>query len=341
MEEKIKNINKNQHKVITDSQDNYIQPFYRSYKLQFYNKHFPVLTSLFATHTDSSPSSSSSSPIKKKHSKLKKNLTNIFHGEDYLSSIIEKILEKERAKSSFKHHKKKYPKRVNINLFEDSVNNIDNNKLNIDSCRIKSKITYNIKKQYDDLSDKKTSYLKEERDEYKAKCNKYEKMIKEKDDSLNIINNELRNLDLKSKEEISFLKLQLNSKIEELNSRVSIYEEQISALALYKNENEVLKEKNDLYRDEMIKMQSHYKAEKAEYVIQIKTLTEKLKIYDNMENELDNVIDQASGDAKNGNKEIGDIIKDISISKKRRINQCLTLASKVKMLSVENENLKK
>jgi nitrogen fixation-related uncharacterized protein len=39
---------------------------------------------------------------------------------------------------------------------------------------------YNHKKQYDDLSEKKTSYLKEERDEYKNKCNKYEKMIKEK-----------------------------------------------------------------------------------------------------------------------------------------------------------------
>ena len=196
---------------------------------------------------------------------------------------------------------------------------------------------YNIKKQYDDFFEKKTSYLKEERDEYRGKCNKYEQMIKEKDESLSIAQNELRNLNSKTTEQISYLKLQLNSKIEELNSRISINEEQKSALALLKNDNEALKEKNDLLRSEMIKNQSEYKAEIAEYNIQLSGLSEKLKIYDNMENELDNAINQAG---ESGDQEIINIIKEMPTSNKRRINQCLNLANKVRMLSVENEKLK-
>ena len=240
-------------------------------------------------------------------------------------------------------------RRINQNYIEkltDKNLNIDNtykDKLNKDLNDMKNKYEeyiYNLKKQYDDLSEKKTSYLKEERDEYKAKCNKYEKMLKEKDESLNMVNNELRNLNLKSTEQIAFLKLQLNTKTEELNSRISIYEEQISALALYKNENDSLKEKNDLLRNEMIKKQSDYKAEIAEYKIQINSLNEKLKIYDNMENELDNVINQAPGEGAGDDKEIVDIIRDMPTSNKRRINQCLTLANKVKSLSIENEKLK-
>ena len=61
----------------------------------------------------------------------------------------------------------------------------------------------------------------------------------------------------------------------------------------------------------MIKIQSDYKAEIAEYKIQINALTEKLKIYDNMENELDNVINQAPGDGEGGDQEIVEIIKDM------------------------------
>ena len=54
---------------------------------------------------------------------------------------------------------------------------------------------------------KKTAYLKEERDDYKMKCNKYEKILKEKEETLNILHNQLHNLNLKTNEQISYLKL--------------------------------------------------------------------------------------------------------------------------------------
>ena len=198
---------------------------------------------------------------------------------------------------------------------------------------------YNIKKHYDEINEKKTSYLKEERDEYKAKCNKYEKMFKEKDESYNLIQDELRNVNSKSEQEIISLKLQLNTKTEELNSVRAIYEEQISSLTFYKNENEALKEKNDFLRSEIIKMQADHKGEIAEYKIKLNVLEEKLKNYDNMENELDNVINQAPQE-EDGDQDIVNVLRGVPTSNKRRIDQCLNLANKVKMLNVENAKLK-
>jgi chromosome segregation ATPase len=123
-------------------------------------------------------------------------------------------------------------------------------------------------------------------------------------------------------------------------SRITINEEQKAALAMLKNDNDALKDKNDLLRSEMIKIQSEYKAEIAEYKIQLSGLTEKLKIYDNMENELDNAINQAPVEGEPGDQEIINIIREMPTSNKRRIDQCLNLANKVRMLSVENEKLK-
>ena len=226
-------------------------------------------------------------------------------------------------------------KNINLdNTYKDKVNK----ELNEMKNRYESDI-YNIKKHYDEINEKKTSYLKEERDEYKAKCNKYEKMLKEKDESYNLIQDELRNVNSKSEQEIISLKLQLNTKIEELNSVRAIYEEQISSLTFYKNENEALKEKNDFLRSEIIKMQADHKGETAEYKMKLNVLEEKLKNYDNMENQLDNVINQAPQE-EDGDQDIVNVLRGVPTSNKRRIDQCLNLANKVKMLNVENAKLK-
>ena len=132
----------------------------------------------------------------------------------------------------------------------------------------------------------------------------------------------------------------MNKKIEEFNSLKLIYDDKLSGLKIIKNDNEALKEKNDLLRNEMIKNQSDYKAELAEYKAQISVLSEKLKSYDRMEDQLDNVINGSPDVGENDNQEIMHVIKDIPTSNKRRINQCLNLANKVKELSVENEKLR-
>jgi chromosome segregation ATPase len=269
---------------------------------------------------------------------LKKNLA---VSENKIKDLNEKVSELENDIRDMRKINQNYIEKLtdkNLNLdntYKDKVNK----ELNDMRSKYESDIS-NLKRQYDDFFEKKTSYLKEEIDEYRGKCNKYEQMIKEKDESLSIAQNELRNINSKTMEQISYLKLQLNSKTEELNSRITINEEQKAALAMLKNDNDALKDKNDLLRSEMIKIQSEYKAEIAEYKIQLSGLTEKLKIYDNMENELDNAINQAPVEGEPGDQEIINIIREMPTSNKRRIDQCLNLANKVRMLSVENEKLK-
>lgn len=162
--------------------------------------------------------------------------------------------------------------------------------------------------------------------------------MKEKEESLNIIQNDLRDLISKSNAEISHLKLQLNIKTEELNSKTAIYEEQISSLNFFKNDNEALKEKNDLLKSELIKLDAENKTKLAQCTIELRSVKEKLKLYEDAENKLDNLINLAPGE--NGENELVQIIKDTPSTNGRRINQNLTLATKVKMLSEENEKLR-
>ena len=104
-----------------------------------------------------------------------------------------------------------------------------------------------------------------------------------------------------------------------------------------KKENEALKEKNDLLRSEVIKLDAENKTKLSQYIIELRTAKEKLKLYEDAENKLDNLINLAPGD---GDNELVEIIKDTPSSNKRRINQNLTLATKVKMLNDENEKLR-
>ena len=274
--------------------------------------------------------------LKQNNENLKKNL---IESETKIKNQEEKISELENDLRDMNKRNQNYIEKLtdkNLSLdntYKDKITK----ELNEMRNRYESDI-FMLKKLYDDLSEKKTSYLKEERDEYRSKYNQCESMLKEKDESLNITQNQLRDLITKTNAEISHLKLQLNIKTEELNSKSAIYEEQISSLNFLKNDNEALKEKNDLLRREMIKLDADNKTKIAQYSIELTSLKEKIKLYEDAENKLDNLINLAPGE--NDENKLVEIIKDTPSSNKRRINQNLTLATKVKMLSEENEKLR-
>lgn len=228
-------------------------------------------------------------------------------------------------------------KTINLDMtYKDKVNS------ELSNMKIKyEKDIETLRKHYDDITDKKTGYLTEERDDYKAKATRYEKTIKEKKESIEFISNELRSLNKKTDEELSYLKLQVNVKTEELTRLKNLSEENYACLSLLKNENDLLKEKNDILRSELIKKESDYRTDYSEMKAQISILKEKLSSYDQMENELDKVICDSTVFANDdkSNDVIG-IIKDIPTSAKRRISQCLVLANKIKLMTIEIEQLK-
>ena len=274
--------------------------------------------------------------LKQNNENLKKNL---IENDIKIKSQEEKIAELENDLRDMNKRNQNYIDKLtekNLSLDNTYIEKVTK-ELNEMRNRYENDI-FMLKKQYDDLSEKKTSYLKEERDEYRSKYTKAESLLKEKEESLNIIQNDLRDLISKSNAEISHLKLQLNIKTEELNSKTAIYEEQISSLNFFKNDNEALKEKNDLLKSELIKLDAENKTKLAQCTIELRSVKEKLKLYEDAENKLDNLINLAPGE--NGENELVQIIKDTPSTNGRRINQNLTLATKVKMLSEENEKLR-
>ena len=98
----------------------------------------------------------------------------------------------------------------------------------------------------------------------------------------------------KTDEEISYLKIQLKIKSEELNRITNIYEENNHLMKMLKVENESLKEKIDVLRTDLITKESNFKEEACEYRSQINSMKEKILNYEHIENELDKVIVESS-----------------------------------------------
>ena len=107
----------------------------KSFNKKMSKKNFPVLNSLITINNSVEFSSTEKKP---KKTILKKNLTDIFRREDYLISIIYKILEKEKIEKQQQTKGTKKPEKVIINLFDDPSKEIYKNNLNINSCVIKS-----------------------------------------------------------------------------------------------------------------------------------------------------------------------------------------------------------
>lgn len=197
----------------------------------------------------------------------------------------------------------------------------------------------NLKKLFEDLAEKRCLYLNEEKEEYKLKVTKLEKCLKDKDESIDFINSELRSITKKYDEETAFLRIQLKIKTEELERLSNLYEENNNLLKVHKLENESLKDKIDLLRSEIIRKEADFKTESSELKSQMAMLKEKVTSYEVIEDELDKVIVDSAALMQEEN-EVMNIIKDIPTSSKRRISQCLVLANKLKLSIIEIEKLK-
>lgn len=197
----------------------------------------------------------------------------------------------------------KQMKKTNNDYIEKLTNkncNIDNvydQKLKNELFDMKKKYSddmENLKKLYDEISEKRCIYLQDERDDYKQKNIKLEKIVKDKEEAMEFINNEIRNLNKKTDEEISYLKIQLKIKSEELNRVSNIYEENLNLMKMLKAENESLKEKIDILRTDLIQKEANFKEEGSEYRSQINSMKEKILNYEHIESELDKVIVESS-----------------------------------------------
>ena len=96
----------------------------------------------------------------------------------------------------------------------------------------------NLKRLFEELSEKRCAYLAEEKEEYKHKCIKYEKVIKDKEETIEFLNTEIRNFTKRTDEELSYLRIQLKIKSEDLERISNLYEENANIIKIFKVENE-------------------------------------------------------------------------------------------------------
>lgn len=199
----------------------------------------------------------------------------------------------------------------------------------------------NLKKLFEELADKRCTYLTEEKEDLKSKNIKLERTVKDKEEAIDFLNTEMRSFSKRTDEELSFLRVQLKIKTEELDRVMNLYEENLNMIKILKNENESLKDKNDVIRSELIKKEADFRSEISECKAQLTMHKERIANYEQIENELDKVIvDSAVLADDDKSNDVINIIKDIPTSSKRRISQCLVLANKLKIMTIELEKLK-
>ena len=149
----------NRYKIIDKSSNvkNFNNINYRTFQTKFYENYFPLFNSLRIIGKEDEFIF---------HNKLRKNLTDIFRRRDYLSSIIKKILEKEKGVNQYNNINElaKKPPIITINYIDNKSPNINDlkkeNMLNIKSCIVKINEKIKYQSNY-------SNYLKEFKNNFK------------------------------------------------------------------------------------------------------------------------------------------------------------------------------
>jgi hypothetical protein len=143
-----------------------------------------------------------------------------------------------------------------------------------------NKVLDNLKRLYEDLLDKRCKYLQEERNDYKHKVIKIERSLKDKEEAVEFLSNELRILRSKTEEEISYRKIQLKIKSEELDRIQTLHEENINIIKIFKNENDGFRDKTDLLKTELISKEAEHKEKLSEYKAELNIFRKRIANYD-------------------------------------------------------------
>ena len=238
-----------------------------------------------------------------------------------------KSLEEEKAKSEKEN--KEYIKELTEQTV--SMDDVYKSKLKEELSQIKLKYENDIqllKANYDEISNKKILSLQEQIEEYKSSLSKYDSLLKEKDNTISMLHKEINDLQSKSNEDLSSMTIKLNQKIEEYNAKEEQIDKIIALNSILKTENDSLEEKNKLINEAIIKKENELRNEINNLHAEIAILKEKNSLYESNEKQLSKILtDTLSGYYYNSANDT-------------KLNQCIQIANRVKVLTVDNERLR-
>ena len=228
-----------------------------------------------------------------------------------------------------------------LNLNYSKLNNnsfLANNKLSeeINEMKIKyEKDISKIKKDYNKILEDKTNDFIIEINEYKNKIEDYELRLKNNENAVSLYKSHIDEQNKRTNDEINLLKIEVNDKAKEISSKNALYQEQIAAAILHKNEAEKLKEKNESLRKEILLTKSNCMKQIEEEKEKNSKLFEKVMRYEEIEGNLAKLLNEKKNEIIDKNNE-----KYFENLGKKKYNQCLSLINTIKIMKVEIEKLK-
>lgn len=176
-----------------------------------------------------------------------------------------------------------------------------------------------LKANLNEIHEKRVQYLKESKEESELKLSRLEQDYKDKSEGYDSLLVEFRMMQSRLEEQLQGLRGELRIKSENLERTHNVYEDTIKALRHSKAENELLKEKVDVLRQEFYKSETKCTQENAELRAEMAVARENLQQYALIEQELDEAIK---------NQDVEGF--QAPTTSKRRIKQSLELARQVK-----------
>ena len=271
---------------------------------------------------------------------------NILFNENKIQKQEKLIKEQENEIKKLKLSLKNYEQFMSeneskLNLSKNNLNPsfMVKNKINDEAINLKlkhEKEILNLKNEYEDIIKLKEKDYQLEKKDYQEKISNYELKLKEKQNSINIYKSHIDTNSKKIEEEINALKLDLDTKKKELESKNSLCQEQMSALAMYKNENEKLNEKYEFIRSELLLNESKFMKEIEELKTENVKLKETIKLNEDIDDDLDKLL-LDNKDIIDKNKKSSLNLKDLKMQK---YNKCFKLINTIKKQNIEIEKLK-
>ena len=176
-----------------------------------------------------------------------------------------------------------------------------------------------IKNNLTEVHEKRVEYLTDAKESSERKLLRAEQDLKDKNEAYDMLLLEFRATSNRLEESLQEIRSELRIKSENLERTHNIYEDTLKAHRHSREENELLKAKVDVLRQEFYKSESKCVQENAELKAQLAVAKENLMQYALIEHELDEAIK---------NQEIDGI--QAPTTAKRRIQQSLELAKQLK-----------
>ncbi|KAL4511807.1 hypothetical protein ABPG72_012652 [Tetrahymena utriculariae] len=192
-----------------------------------------------------------------------------------------------------------------------------------------------------EIYEKQIRFLRDAKEEVDIKSESLTGQLREKQSAYEGLLIENRTLQKRVESDMAELRIQVRLKSEELERISNLYEENLTNIKAQRLENEMLREKMIVLRQEYYKAENSQKEEYAQLKAELAVSKEQLRNYELMEKEIDDAVMGLAGSSNPHDPDniYMQTIQSAPTSNKRRIRQAINLAQRLQAKQKETELL--